>query len=46
MRRILLLQGASGDQVGTVSYGEERPAMSGSNDEAYGMNRRVELVYR
>jgi|TARA_Y100000817_G_C16743160_1_gene493413 peptidoglycan-associated lipoprotein len=46
VRRILLLQGASGDQVGTVSYGEERPAMSGSNDEAYGMNRRVELVYR
>ena len=46
VRRLLLLQGASGDQVGTVSYGEERPAMSGSDDEAYGLNRRVELVYR
>ena len=46
VRRILLLQGASDDQIGTVSYGEERPAMSGSDDEAYGLNRRVELVYR
>jgi len=46
VRRLLLLQGASADQVRTVSYGEERPVMSGSNDEAYGLNRRVELVYR
>ena len=46
VRRVLLLQGASTEQIGTVSYGEERPAMTGSDEEAYGLNRRVELVYR
>lgn len=46
VRRVLLLQGATASQVSTVSYGEERPAMFGSNEEAWSMNRRVELVYR
>lgn len=46
VRRVLLLQGASADQLGTVSYGEERPAVTGGDDEAYLLNRRVELVYR
>jgi peptidoglycan-associated lipoprotein len=46
VRRILLLQGASNDQLSTVSYGEERPAVTGSDEEAYSLNRRVELVYR
>ena len=46
VRRVLLLQGASADQLGTVSYGEERPAVTGAGDEAYLQNRRVELVYR
>jgi len=46
VRRLLLLQGASGGQLGTVSYGEERPAIVGSDEEAWGLNRRVELVYR
>ncbi len=46
VRRLLLLQGAAGEQLGTVSYGEERPALVGSDEEAWGLNRRVELVYR
>lgn len=46
VRRILLLQGAAADQLSTVSYGEERPAVIGSDEEAYRLNRRVELVYR
>jgi len=46
VRQILLLQGVSVAQVSTVSYGEERPAAFGSDDESYGLNRRVELVYR
>ena len=46
VRRVLLLQGAGSDQLSTVSFGEERPAMSGSDEEAWAMNRRVELVYR
>jgi peptidoglycan-associated lipoprotein len=46
VRRVLMLQGAGGSQFTTVSYGEERPAQSGSDDEAWRLNRRVELVYR
>ena len=46
VRRVLMLQGASADQLGTVSYGEERPAALGSDENSYSLNRRVELVYR
>lgn len=46
VRRLLLLQGAAPEQLATVSFGEERPAVLGSNEEAWSMNRRVELVYR
>lgn len=46
VRRYLLLQGVSADQVTTVSFGEERPAVLGSNEQAWAQNRRVELVYR
>ncbi len=45
VRRALMLQGAGDTQLTTVSYGEERPAMAGSDESAYGKNRRVELVY-
>jgi len=45
VRRALLLQGASANQITTVSYGEERPAATGSTEEAWRLNRRVELVY-
>jgi len=45
VRRVLLFQGASTDQLETVSYGEEQPAMSGHTEEAWARNRRVELIY-
>jgi len=45
VRQILLLQGVSSNQLNTVSYGEERPAVLGSDEEAWSLNRRVELVY-
>lgn len=45
VRRVLLFQGASTDQLETVSYGEEQPAMSGHTEEAWAKNRRVELIY-
>jgi peptidoglycan-associated lipoprotein len=45
VRRALLLQGVSEVQLATVSYGEERPAVAGSDEEAYTQNRRVEIVY-
>lgn len=45
VRRALMLQGVTEGQITTVSYGEERPAASGSDEETYGKNRRVELGY-
>lgn len=45
VRRVLLLQGSTANQISTVSYGEERPAVLGSNEEAWARNRRVEIVY-
>jgi len=45
VRRVLLFQGASSDQLETISYGEEQPAMLGHDEAAWGKNRRVELVY-
>jgi peptidoglycan-associated lipoprotein len=45
VRRVLMLQGAQASQITTVSYGEERPAQTGSDEEAWRLNRRVELVY-
>jgi peptidoglycan-associated lipoprotein len=45
VRRALLLQGVSENQIATISYGEERPAASGSDEEAYAKNRRVEIGY-
>ena len=45
VRRALMLQGVTDAQVATVSYGEERPAVAGSDEQAYALNRRVEIVY-
>jgi peptidoglycan-associated lipoprotein len=45
VRRALLAQGVAEAQITTVSYGEERPAVEGSDEAAFGQNRRVELVH-
>ena len=45
VRRMLLIQGASAEQIATVSFGEERPASVGSDEESYALNRRVEIQY-
>ena len=45
VRRLLLIQGASAGQISTVSFGEERPAAIGSDEEAYAQNRRVEIRF-
>ena len=42
---MLLIQGASSEQISTVSFGEERPAAVGSDEQAYQLNRRVEIKY-
>jgi peptidoglycan-associated lipoprotein len=45
VRRMLEFQGVSPQQITTVSYGEEKPAVDGHDESAWSMNRRVELVY-
>ena len=41
-----IVNGASRSQIEVVSYGEERPQQSGQTEQAYGRNRRVEVVSR
>lgn len=45
VRRALMLQGVAESQITTVSYGEERPAVTGHTEEAWSKNRRSEIVY-
>ncbi len=45
LKQQMVLMGASPDQITTVSYGEERPAEDGHDEEAYSLNRRAEIVY-
>lgn len=43
IRDFLIVNGASRNQLETVSYGEERPAANGQTEAAYRQNRRVEV---
>jgi peptidoglycan-associated lipoprotein len=45
VRRALMLQGVTESQITTVSYGEERPAVTGHAEEAWARNRRANIVY-
>ncbi|MCW4151846.1 peptidoglycan-associated lipoprotein Pal [Halomonas sp. 18H] len=45
VEEFLSVQGVSPSQVDVVSYGEERPAARGSNEQAYAQNRRVVFAY-
>ncbi|MEX2474869.1 peptidoglycan-associated lipoprotein Pal [Marinobacter sp.] len=45
VERFLIVNGASRGQMETVSYGEEKPAVTGSDESAWAQNRRVELVF-
>ena len=41
----LKVQGVNPGQLEVISYGEERPAAYGNSEQAWALNRRVELVY-
>jgi len=45
-RRSLLLLGVAETQVEAVSFGEEKPALTGTTEEAFAKNRRAEITYR
>lgn len=46
VQRMLTLQGASAGQIRVVSYGEERPAALGHDEDAWALNRRAEFIYQ
>jgi len=43
VRRYLIALGISSDRVHTISYGEEKPAVPGSDEAAWSKNRRAEF---
>lgn len=45
VRKQLVLLGAAAGQIKSVSYGEERAAVDGHDEQSYSLNRRVEMVY-
>ena len=45
VRRFMLFQGVSADQISTVSYGEAHPADAGHDETAWAKNRRAVIVY-
>ncbi len=46
VRKYLVDLGVSGGALDTVGYGENKPVMNGSNEEAWAANRRVEFKKR
>lgn len=45
-RDILVSQGVAGGRISTISYGKDRPAALGSNEDAWAQNRRAVTVVR
>ena len=45
VRQVMIARGVSPQQIRVISYGEERPAASGQDEQSYALNRRVEIVY-
>ena len=43
---MMKVQGVSESQLEIVSYGEEKPSVYGSDEDAWEKNRRVEIVYQ
>lgn len=45
VERFLQINGVAADQMETISYGEEKPAVLGHDGGSWSQNRRVELKY-
>jgi peptidoglycan-associated lipoprotein len=44
VQRFLVSQGVAPSRISTVSYGEERPAVRGGDEQAWQQNRRAEII--
>jgi peptidoglycan-associated lipoprotein len=42
---MMRMQGVSDSQIQVVSFGEEKPLVSGNDESAWSQNRRVEIAY-
>lgn len=42
---LMVSEGVNPNQIRVVSYGKERPAVSGSDEGSWAQNRRVEIIY-
>lgn len=45
VRKAMNVLGVGSDRMESVSFGEDKPAVAGANEEAWSKNRRVEIVY-
>ncbi len=45
VRQVMGAMGIPPQQIRVVSYGQERPAASGYDEQSHALNRRVEIVY-
>ncbi|MCC7082463.1 MAG: peptidoglycan-associated lipoprotein Pal [Burkholderiales bacterium] len=45
VKKMMMLLGASDNQIETVSFGEEKPVATGSTEADWAKNRRAEIVY-
>lgn len=45
IEQVLNLQGVDREQIQVISFGEERPVAMGHDEQAWRLNRRVELLY-
>lgn len=45
VRMILISNGVAANRLSTVSFGEERPAVVGTDEQSYARNRRVEIKF-
>ena len=43
VKEFMVLQGVDSGSIETISYGEERPAVAGSSEASWALNRRVEI---
>ena len=46
VRRSLTLLGVNDSQIEAVSFGKEKPAVTGSGESVWAQNRRAEITYR
>jgi len=45
IKEIMLINGVSKDSIEVISYGEENPAVIGTNEDTHSLNRRVEIIF-